>query len=119
MQHLLETFLSLCSAQGPEQLLQAGTDAVAAPRAGRGSCQAAGQTSCLASHTLVNSVIFSKTNHLMDSFLPPWGGGKGLFLQSTSGKPYCYPLVISDGFYLEACTKKRELDTRVSPVWSG
>lgn len=32
------------------------------------------------SHTFINSVIFSKRSHLRPGFLPPWGGGKGLWL---------------------------------------
>lgn len=32
------------------------------------------------SQTLVNSIVFSKTSHLRPSFVPPWGGGKGLRL---------------------------------------
>lgn len=71
----LEMLPSLCTPQGPEQLLQVSTDAVAGLSAGCGSKQ----TSCLGfSHTCKH--FLSKTSHLRASFLPPWGDGKGLQL---------------------------------------
>lgn len=83
MQDLLETHLSLCTPQGPEQLLQVlqvlqmlwldqRLDVALTRQPDKLPAQV--------SHTFVKSVIFRKRSHLRPGFLPPWGDGKGLWL---------------------------------------